>query len=138
MREVLYQSTAASTWWCGLRSRLGWVEIAVGLPEGPSYPRHSLSFSSPSPSPFLELYQMPPQYPQNTCTTFSSYTYIPLTFFALQTTPLSFLLQAQNLTALNQYLLILESSPALFQRSSWRALTALLCKYCNFKYFPFP
>ena len=34
------QSTAASTWWCGLRPRLGWVEMAVGLPEGPSYPGH--------------------------------------------------------------------------------------------------
>ena len=33
-----------STWWYGLRLRLGWVEMAVGLPEGPSYPRHSSSF----------------------------------------------------------------------------------------------
>ena len=31
----LHQSTAASTWWCGPRPRLGWVEMAVGLPEGP-------------------------------------------------------------------------------------------------------
>ena len=38
---LLHQSTAASTWWCGPRPRLGWVEIAVGLPEGPSYPGHS-------------------------------------------------------------------------------------------------
>ena len=37
----LHQSTAASTWWCGPRPRLGWVEMAVGLPEGPSYPGHS-------------------------------------------------------------------------------------------------
>ena len=28
-------------WWCGPRPRLGWVKIAVGLPEGPSYPGHS-------------------------------------------------------------------------------------------------
>ena len=38
---LLHQSTAASTWWCGPRPRLGWVEMAVGLPEGPSYPGHS-------------------------------------------------------------------------------------------------
>ena len=37
----LHQSTAASTWWCGPRPRLGWVEMAVGLPEDPSYPGHS-------------------------------------------------------------------------------------------------
>ena len=37
----LHQSTAASTWWCGPRPRLGWVEMAVGLTEGPSYPGHS-------------------------------------------------------------------------------------------------
>ena len=42
--EKLHQSTAASTWWCGPRPRLGWVETAVGLPEGPSYPGHSPSF----------------------------------------------------------------------------------------------
>ena len=40
-RSLLHQSTAASTWWCGPRPRLGWVEMAVGLPEGPSYPGHS-------------------------------------------------------------------------------------------------
>ena len=40
-RVVLHQSTAASTWWCGPRPRLGWVEMAVGLLEGPSYPGHS-------------------------------------------------------------------------------------------------
>ena len=40
-RFDLHQSTAASTWWCGPRPRLGWVEMAVGLPEGPSYPGHS-------------------------------------------------------------------------------------------------
>ena len=34
-------STAVSTWWCGTRPRLCWVEMAVGLPEGPSYPEHS-------------------------------------------------------------------------------------------------
>ena len=42
--KKLPQSTAASTWWCGPRPRLGWVEMAVGLPEGPSYPGHSPSF----------------------------------------------------------------------------------------------
>ena len=40
----LHQSTAASTWWCGPRPRLDWVEMAVGLPEGPSYPGRSPSF----------------------------------------------------------------------------------------------
>ena len=38
---VLHHSTAASTWWCGPRPRLGWVKMTVGLPEGPSYPGHS-------------------------------------------------------------------------------------------------
>ena len=37
----LHQSTAASTWWCKPRPRFAWVEIAVGLSEGPSYPGHS-------------------------------------------------------------------------------------------------
>ena len=37
----LHQSTAASTWWCGPRPCLGWVEMAVGLPDGPSYSGHS-------------------------------------------------------------------------------------------------
>ena len=37
----LHQSTAASTWWCGLQPCLGWVKIAVGLLDGPSYPGHS-------------------------------------------------------------------------------------------------
>ena len=40
----LHQSTAASTWWCGPRTRLGWIEMADRLPEGPSYPGHSPSF----------------------------------------------------------------------------------------------
>ena len=40
-QSTLHQSTAASTWWCGPRPHLGWVEMAVGLPEGPSYPGHS-------------------------------------------------------------------------------------------------
>ena len=40
----LHQSTAASTWWCGPRHRLGWVVMAVGLPEHLSYPGHSPSF----------------------------------------------------------------------------------------------
>ena len=40
IKKALHQSTAASTWWCGPRPRLGWVEMAVGLPEGPSYPGH--------------------------------------------------------------------------------------------------
>ena len=30
--------------WCGPRPRLGWVEMTVGLPEGPSYHGHSPSF----------------------------------------------------------------------------------------------
>ena len=42
--QNLHQSTAASTWWCVPLPRLGWVEMAVGLPEGPSYPNHSLHF----------------------------------------------------------------------------------------------
>ena len=41
---ALHQSTAASAWWCGSQPRLGWVEMAVGLPEGPSYPGHSPLF----------------------------------------------------------------------------------------------
>ena len=40
-KKVLHQSTAASKWWWGPRPRLGWVEMAVGLPEDPSYPGHS-------------------------------------------------------------------------------------------------
>ena len=40
----LHQSTAASTWWYGLRPHLDWVEMAIGLPKGPSYPTHSPSF----------------------------------------------------------------------------------------------
>ena len=40
----LHQSTTTSTWWRSPRSRLGWVEMAVGLAEGPSYPGHSPSF----------------------------------------------------------------------------------------------
>ena len=51
---ALHQSTAASTWWCGPRPRLGWVEMAVGLPKGPSYPGHS-------PTSFAML---PPERPQ--------------------------------------------------------------------------
>ena len=42
--QALHQSTAASTWWCGPRPRLGWVEMAVGLSKGPSYPGHSPTF----------------------------------------------------------------------------------------------
>ena len=42
--KSLHQSTTASTWWCGPQPRLGWVEMAVGLPEGPSYPGHSPLF----------------------------------------------------------------------------------------------
>ena len=40
-KNLAHQSIAASTWWCGPRPRLGRVEMAVGLPEGPSYPGHS-------------------------------------------------------------------------------------------------
>ena len=36
--RALHQSTAASTWCSGPRPRLGWVEMAVGLPEALSYP----------------------------------------------------------------------------------------------------
>ena len=43
-RSGLHQSRAASSWWCGPRPCLGWVEMAVGLPEGPSYPGHSPIF----------------------------------------------------------------------------------------------
>ena len=39
----VHQSTAASTWWCGFQLRLGWVKMAVGLPEDPSYPGNSPS-----------------------------------------------------------------------------------------------
>ena len=52
---ALHQPTAASTWWCGPRPRLGWVEMAVGLPEGPSYPGHSPTF-------FFAM--LPPERPQ--------------------------------------------------------------------------
>ena len=41
---MLHQSTAASTWWCSPQPCLGWVEMAVRLPEGCSYPGHSPSF----------------------------------------------------------------------------------------------
>ena len=41
--HLLHQSRAASTWWCSPQPRLGWVEMAVGFPKGPSYPRHSPS-----------------------------------------------------------------------------------------------
>ena len=30
----------SATWWCGPQPRLGWVEMAVGLLEGSSYPGH--------------------------------------------------------------------------------------------------
>ena len=40
--EKMHQSTAASTWWCGPQPCLGWVEMAVGLPDGPSYFGQSL------------------------------------------------------------------------------------------------
>ena len=29
------------TWWCGPQSSLVWIKMAVGFPEGLSYPRHS-------------------------------------------------------------------------------------------------
>ena len=37
----LHQSIAALTWWCGPQSRSGWVKMAIGLSEGPSYPGYS-------------------------------------------------------------------------------------------------
>ena len=40
--QILHQLTAASTWWYGPRSHLGWVEMTVSLHEDPSYPGHSL------------------------------------------------------------------------------------------------
>ena len=55
--DALHQSRAASTWWCGPRIRLGWVEMAVGLPEGPSYSR-----APPSHKPFFAV--LPPERPQ--------------------------------------------------------------------------
>ena len=39
---VQHQSTAASTWWCSPRPRLDWVEMTVGIPEGPGCPGSSL------------------------------------------------------------------------------------------------
>ena len=39
--QALHQKIAASTWWYSPRPRLSWVEMAVGLPEGPSHPGHS-------------------------------------------------------------------------------------------------
>ena len=41
MTSWLHQSTSASTWWCGPRPSLSWVQMAVGLPEGPSFLGHS-------------------------------------------------------------------------------------------------
>ena len=38
MFVALHQSTAASTRKCGSLPDLGWVEIAVGYADGPSYP----------------------------------------------------------------------------------------------------
>ena len=40
----LHQLTSGSTWWCYSRPRWGWFKMAVGLPEGPSYPGYSPSF----------------------------------------------------------------------------------------------
>ena len=46
----LHQSKAASTWWCSPQPHLGWVKMAVGLTEGPSYtPLTQTIFSSCSP-----------------------------------------------------------------------------------------
>ena len=45
-----------STWWCGPRPRLGWVEMVVGLPEGPSYFGHFPSFIFHCSRSFLENY----------------------------------------------------------------------------------
>ena len=39
----LHQSTAASTLRCGPQPRLGWVKMAVGLSESPSYPGQPLT-----------------------------------------------------------------------------------------------
>ena len=44
-RSTTAQSTPASMWWCSPRPRLGWgLKMAVGFPEGPSYPGHTPSF----------------------------------------------------------------------------------------------
>ena len=45
----MHQSTAVSTWWCNPRPRLGWVEMAVGLADGPTYSGHSLHTNHFSP-----------------------------------------------------------------------------------------
>ena len=53
-------------WRCDHRPRLGWVKMAVGLPKGPSYPRHSPSTSTSLPllfSSYLTLVQSSPAYP---------------------------------------------------------------------------
>ena len=39
-----HQATAASTWWGGPRPHLDLAKMAVGIPEGPSYPGHSPLF----------------------------------------------------------------------------------------------
>ena len=45
LQLVLHQSTATSTWWCDPQPCLGWVKMAVGISEGPSYPGTPLHFS---------------------------------------------------------------------------------------------
>ena len=57
----LHQSTVASAWWCGPQPRLGSVKMAVGLPEGPSYPGHS-----PHTNHFFAV--QPPEQPQKDST----------------------------------------------------------------------
>ena len=53
----LHQSIAASMWWCAPRPCLGWVKMAVGLPECPRYPGHS-----PHTNHFFAV--QPPKQPQ--------------------------------------------------------------------------